>query len=179
MRSYQLAKKLNNDSFLLHSSTGLGSVYNAKKEWETARDYVRQAISLAQKYQVKIYFNKLNNLMGMTYSNTEKVDSAHYYFNGILNRAIEDNDSMLMGYAYNNIANLYMTQRKYVEAIDLLNKSKNISTMQLNPRGYSSILANIGECKLKLNELEEASEYLIESNAIAVSQNFMAIAMMN
>ncbi len=115
----------------------------------------------------------------MTYSNTEKVDSAHYYFNGILNRAIEDNDSMLMGYAYNNIANLYMTQRKYVEAIDLLNKSKNISTMQLNPRGYSSILANIGECKLKLNELEEASEYLIESNAIAVSQNFMAIAMMN
>lgn len=179
LKGKQLSEKLNNTKLILHCLSGLGSVYFVNKEWNLSLKYIRQAMQVANNLNTMRYYPKLTNLIGMNYSGQGKFDSARFYYDQLIEYGRMKNDSIIIGFVYINIANISMRQLNFSEAIDWLNKAKLIHQVQTNTRGMATVYANIGECLLKLGDNKNALLNFNLSNSIAVSQNYLAILMLN
>ncbi|MBE0641097.1 MAG: tetratricopeptide repeat protein, partial [Bacteroidales bacterium] len=112
-KAFQSSEKQGIAKMQVFCSAGLGSVYIETKDWQLAKDYLRKALLIAERKSLEKEIPKLFNLIGIVYSKSSQLDSALYNFEELLKLGIERNDSQLIGFAYINIADVYMISGRY------------------------------------------------------------------
>jgi tetratricopeptide (TPR) repeat protein len=175
LKSYNIALEDKNTQLIIYSAAGLGGVYSEIGDWISAKKYVKIAIDMANKHNYKNDIPKILNLVGIILIGSNELDSAVFYFEDILKSSIQLNDSFLMGCAFNNLASVKIKQGEYSQAIDLLNNSFKINSVQEKSKAVASILGNLGKSYLNLKDYDNALKYLKMSEEIALKQGYLGI----
>lgn len=121
LQSYQLlkdipVKELPNKQEL---TGNIGAAYYQFGDYANARKYLAEAWKTPPSYKKRLPIN-LTNTLGLIYREDHQYDSAEYYLWKSYRMAQANNDSTWMGIAAGNIGITYFYQKKYTEAIPLL-----------------------------------------------------------
>jgi signal transduction histidine kinase len=104
---------------------------------------------------------------GLNYIDTYDYNHALIYFNKALLLNVTETRNQL---AKNHIAQVYLLQKKYYEAIQIFHLLVSNSSVKKNPKDYAKTLDNIGYCYDKIDDsnalhyLEKALKIRIEIN---------------
>jgi Tfp pilus assembly protein PilF/DNA-binding CsgD family transcriptional regulator len=133
----------------------IGTAYFQYGDNATARKFLTEAWAIQPSYKKRLPIN-LTNTLGLIYREEHKYDSADFYLRKSYRMAEAIKDSTWMGIAAGNIGISYYHQKKYDEAIPLL---------ELDVRE-----------SIKANELDNALNSLIILTKISLLKNNLAIA---
>lgn len=114
---------------------------------------------------------KTNNLIGIAYGNLGKLDSAFYYYKSAFEHAKETNDSLQLGYSYNNIGDFYFKSSLFDMALSNIFRAHKIFEALNDKRGLGYTLNDIAKIYFRQNDLQKAQEYFIRSGEIKLSLN--------
>lgn len=176
-KAYKLSEQLKNKTLLVYSSAGLGNVYLVSKDWVNASKYLNEALKIATKERMKDDIPKLLNQLGNIYSTQNLTDSALYYYEALLEAGIDNKDSLMIGFAYTNIASALTEQNRHPEAILLLMKALEISSIQSKPKIVSTIQLNLGQSYMALGDYGNALRYLKNTFETTKKQGYLHLQM--
>ncbi len=127
-----------------------------KYELHTARDYANQILKIAKTNNYPRGIMVAYYLYGLINASLNRFDLAlDDYFEGlkaVINKTDDDSESM----AYENIGRCYGQLEDYEKSIEYFKKSLNLT------KSYS-ICNNIGECYLRMNQIDLAYEFLFDA----------------
>ncbi|MFV8339814.1 tetratricopeptide repeat protein [Flavobacterium sp. LB3P21] len=109
-----------------------------------------------------------NNLFGISAKELKNYDDAVFYYNKILENA---SDSLLRVTPLNNIANVYIEQKKYKDAIILLGPLLKSNVLDTLPYKKAIITDNLGFAYYKDNQIQKGLELMNQALAIRTSIN--------
>jgi len=175
--------KKSNDSVKVDIYTKL--CWNLRNsEPKNAIRYGKFAIKLANQINYKQGIVKAYGFTGVAYRNTGNYAVAFDYYLKGLELAKKYNILEQQGYAYINLGNLYLYQKKTVEAISNLNNALDIANSISNKGMISYCYLNLGRAELHNNKLDSAKTHFIKSleirkamkdeGKIAVSNKYLA-----
>ncbi len=103
---------------------------------------------------------KTYNLLGVTYRNINKYDSAYYYYRLALEYAYLANDTLQIAYAYNNTSTYYFLREQFFLALEHALRANFLfqKINDLKGLGYSN--RNLGKIHLTLGNYSDAIKYL-------------------
>jgi DNA-binding CsgD family transcriptional regulator len=122
----------------------LASSYYSYDDIDNTIKYLQMA--LFTKSRDNRVLNTINNTLGLCYRKLKQYDSSEWYFRKVYENAVQKNDSAWIGIAAGNIGINYFHQKRYDDAIPLLEKdiSFSMATHQLREvAGSMGILATI------------------------------------
>lgn len=132
LQSYHILQELTIEEFptkkehiynIAHAYYAYGDVNSAKNYMREAEETDMPGGAAMSDDKNKIYtYIDLENTLGLIYRNEGKYDSAMYFFTIVQNLAERQNDSVWMGIAAGNMGISYYLQKRYDEAIPLLQK---------------------------------------------------------
>lgn len=163
-----LADSLHEDSLSADLNRMIGTEYKNQENTKLALKYLR--ISLKKSEQLYDNVGIVNSYMtlGNTYKKIAQedstyLDSALTYFNKSLKLAQDIN--YLKGQAgnYNNIGNIYRSQKKYKESLEQFFLALEINQLENNTKWISFNYNNIGVTYQKLEKHETAIIYFLKS----------------
>ncbi len=148
----------------------IGGRYYHYRDFKTAKKYFMEVLQ-------KIPFEKLDNgisklnTLALCYRNLEEYDSSLYYFNKTLGYAVKNNDNLWIGIINGNLGFIKTKQRKYDEAIPLI--EKNIaSSRKFQAMGDLSVaLSELGALLLLKKEYKKDLELQREALDIIKQKN--------
>lgn len=109
-----------------------------------------------------------NNLFGISAKELKNYDDAVFYYNKILENA---SDSLLRVTPLNNIANVYIEQKKYKDAIILLGPLLKSNVLDTLPYKKAIITDNLGFAYYKDNQIPKGLALMNQALAIRTSIN--------
>lgn len=133
----------------------VGSAYMRYGDIEKAIKYLKEAAA-TKRGKADLYFT-MNNSLGVCYRKLKQYDSSERYFRKIYREAIERKDTVWMGIIGGNIGITYYYQKRYEEAIPLLEQDIAAGLAHnviQNAAGSMYILASIYFEQNKINESE-------------------------
>jgi tetratricopeptide (TPR) repeat protein len=191
-----LAKKFSNlgDSYyIVKKFDSAYYYYNRSKEiFETEKDSTYSAYTLIQLARIQLTFGDYsnseetltealpyvhdnlqyqvaaNNLFGISAKELKNYDDAVFYYNKILETA---SDSLLRVTPLNNIANVYIEQKKYKDAIILLRPLLKSNLLDTLPYKKAIITDNLGFAYYKYGSIKKGEELMNQALAIRTSIN--------
>ena len=136
----------------------LGSTYRYRRLFDSSLTEIKKSIydlgSLPPCSEYSYSYSEL----GRTYAETEKTDSAFYFFNLSLNNALLIKDSLCIATALQEIGLIYSIQKKYNDALENIQKSAQIMK-NINPDKLPQIYSSIGRCYYYLGILDSSQLY--------------------
>lgn len=169
LKALRLREQLKDKSIVSSAYHSLANMHYYLKEYEETRKYSKKAI---RSYNLKSkYFRQVANvynLMGVSYYDENKYDSAVYYYNigiDILNNR-EESLPTDYTYLYDNLGNTLTFQNKINEGLVYLRKSIRI---YLQNKNYNNLIWNyqqIVNANITLEELDSAKHYLSLIDAV-------------
>lgn len=109
-----------------------------------------------------------HNLVGLSYLNTESIDSAELYFEKTYDLAREANDSGYISKVVNNLAVVMFYQEKYEDGLDFMIRSAEIDRALNDIDGAVASYINIGAIYLMLGNVDSAE--IVSMKAIEMSE---------
>lgn len=100
----------------------IGGRYYHYRDFKTAKKYFMEVIQKIPFEKIDNGVSKLNTL-ALCYRNLEEYDSSLYYFNKTMEYAVKKNDDLWIGIINGNIGFVKTKQRKYDEAMMLMEKN--------------------------------------------------------
>ncbi len=163
LKAFSLRKNFNNISDIANTTNNIGLVYNKIGKLELALEYF--LLSADKK-------KSIGDWDGLVRTYTNICDT--YFILGNINESLKyqkeaeilsDKIKYLSGTAIvtNLAGNIYRRLKRYDEAIEYYNKSKNIYILKNEKNGIVQALNNIAEIKLELNDIKSAESALGEA----------------
>lgn len=152
---------------------GIGIIYGELDDYEMAEEAFEKAVEASKAAGNEVFAaTNMGNLghVNLRYGN---LDKAFEYFYSAL-EVYETVTHMEVGKAnmYAGIAGVKVTNKKYQEGIDYLQKSINIHRSEDNKRGLAVGLRNMGEIHYRIGNLGGALKFLNESLELCEKINF-------
>jgi tetratricopeptide (TPR) repeat protein/DNA-binding CsgD family transcriptional regulator len=135
-------------------------IYYHMGNWRQAIQYWKKDISLIEKngtwgnYLVGCYNN-----IGISYRKMLQYDTALYYLNKCVERAVATNDEAWIGIGNGNIGDIYADQGKYQEAISYLEEDVRRGYVYYQYGSITTALSRMGICYQGLGQLGKAKVY--------------------
>jgi tetratricopeptide (TPR) repeat protein len=167
LRAYYLLKDLDIKDFpnKMDIVGGTGGIYYSFGDDETAKKLMLEALSYGPSY--KPWFNiAINNNIGFIYQNEGKGDSAIYFFKKSEEIAKDGNNEFLSIKAGGNIGEIYYFQKKYNEAIPLLEANAKACIANNDLLTAAGALLVLGAISLETGNLEKAEEQLLHARSL-------------
>lgn len=123
---------------------GLGGAYFHYEDFENAIKYMREALGV--RTRDRDLLNPIINTLGLCFRKTGIYDSAEFYFRRIYDDAIKRNDTVWVAISGGNIGSTYFLQKRYSEAVPMLEKDVELSLATgviRNAGGTLNVLAQI------------------------------------
>lgn len=118
----------------------LGNINYAYGRYDLAIDYYNKIIThIKSGYSTREFYD-VYKLLGLTYKAMNQTSTSRQHFDKYLEHARQYNDSLKMSDATNNIASLYIIEKKYDEAIQLSQQSTAMN--QRSSAGKSPVKAS-------------------------------------
>lgn len=163
-------QNLNSDSILkkiivLPDTTKINILKNKcwklrNKNPKIALQLCEKALEISETDNLKEYRLGILNFLGVVYLKLGKLDSAYLFYQEVLNQSKLNNDSIQIGYAYNNLGDFYFEKASYTLALENVLSAYNIFNALDNKKGVAYCKNNIGEIYIKQNRLDKAINVL-------------------
>lgn len=155
----------------------LGTAYISQHQPETAREYLAEALQVAEKLAEVDFKRRVLNEIGDTYSEERKFETAIDYYQQGLDIAKELKNRNGEGYGLFKLGNAYLALRQFSEAREYYQNSLEIEHQLGNHIAKANIYHNLGCVFQQLREYEEARYYYqqaLEINIEYVNRNSQA-----
>ena len=153
---------------ILEGYCNRGTEYNYLSKFnESERDYLK-ALTLSRELKDKYMEIMVNSNLGVMYWHWGKPEKAMQYLTTALEMSDESDDAYNIDNTLNTIAEIYTSQKKYVEANEIYQKILNRNVEMDNKRKVALIMTAIGRNLIELNEIDKALGYLNKSLEITV-----------
>ena len=144
---------------------------NREKNPDKAIEYGKLGIEMAQKHDIQEALPELHNFIGVIYQHYKfKTDKAIPYYHMGLQKSLQTNDSVELGYVYNNLGDAFYKIGNVPLASEYAEKSMSIFKKIDDKRGIAYSYINIGYVKRIDNELDSALHYF--NKAIELRKTF-------
>jgi len=144
---------------------------NREKNPDKAIEYAKLGIEMAQKHDIKEALPELHNFIGVIYQHYKfKIDKAIPYYHAGLQKSLQSDDSVELGYVYNNLGDAFYKIGNVPLASEYAEKSMSIFKKIDDKRGIAYSYINKGYVKRIDQELDSALHYF--NKAIEVRKTF-------
>jgi serine phosphatase RsbU (regulator of sigma subunit) len=166
-------KNLPDDSvfFKLKVYRVLSECYFYLNDIDNALKFAKESEKWALLLNNKIELSKVYNNFGILYRNNNDFDKALDYYKKSIKLSIESGDTLTINKQYGNIGVLLEYQNKYKQALSYYKKAYYIEKKHKFDEDLSTSLINLGGIYIKLNQLDSAETFLLQSIKIADSLN--------
>ena len=127
-----------------------------------------ESTTLSRELKDKYMEIMVNSNLGVMYWHWGKPEKAMQYLTTALEMSDESDDAYNIDNTLNTIAEIYTSQKKYVEANEIYQKILNRNVEMDNKRKVALIMTAIGRNLIELNEIDKALGYLNKSLEITV-----------
>ena len=153
-----------------HTRTGITYLQN-NKGLEAIKEFDNAMIQ-AKKYGNSLRVAILQFNKAVTYKTVLiKLDSALFIYGKTIPVFIENGKKEYVSYAFNNIAEVYKTQGKCIDAIKFYKKADSIELKKNRAKTKIILYENISECYSKTEDYKNAFTYLDKLNRLKDSVN--------
>ena len=146
-----------------------------KKNYEVAIKYYQKVLDLTSPDE-KILKASLLNEIGVSYLKGKKDNLAFESIRKALNYAEEAGNRYEISKAYMNFGKIYYSRNEFTKAIENFKTSLEMGCDYCSELEFQGTLISIADAYLKLNQPDQALEYIIEASKLADSYNLMAIS---
>jgi len=150
----------------------LGGSYFRYEDYDHAILYLREALALAP--GSSLAYTTVNTL-GLSYLRAGKPDTALGYFKGIYDKAVANHDSSWTGIAAGNIGNCYFIQKKYREAIPMLETDVNYSLLTSQMKSAAGSLYKLSVIYYLQGDVEKSQQLVEKALGICEVRSFWPI----
>lgn len=147
-----------------------GNRYYYFRDFELAKQYYLEAWRTTPPSSITNHTSKLNSI-ALVYSNLDKIDSSNYYYYKAKESAEKNNDEIWIGIISGNLSANYFKQKKYDEAISLIEKNIRISEKHHQLIDLASSYAIYGEMLLIKKQNKKALEMELKALDIIKFKN--------
>uniref|UniRef100_UPI004048299C tetratricopeptide repeat-containing sensor histidine kinase n=1 Tax=Flavobacterium sp. TaxID=239 RepID=UPI004048299C len=142
----------------VYALLGMAEIQNTRSDFVGLEETITEALSILDE---TMYKSNLYNLLGIAYQEQYNYDNALLYYDRTLNLT---NDELYKCIIKNNIAVVYIEQKRNKEAIEILTPILNDIILRAeNISYYAKIIDNLGFAYFKNNQKEKGYGYLKES----------------
>lgn len=169
-KSAKLKESIHHLKGLVDVWNDIGIVYEQMNEGDKAIEYYQKALEVLE--QTKASPQKLANIynnIGVVLYDQGKMEQALQYFEKSLAIRLQIN-SPLIESSYTNIANVYLLQKKYDEAVKLYHQAYAITQKQNNPEKATLQLLSLGLAKMYQKQYD-SSQYYIQEGLMSAQKN--------
>lgn len=167
-KAYKLSLHLSDPELTYLSLVGLGRILEEMAQLEDALTYYRLARQTADQNSLPEYLNEVSLNIGNVFLLHEQYDSAEYYYSMSWQGAKQLNDSVQMGFAANNLGEMYLKIKHPTEAENYLLQAKHIKA-QHTPANLALTLSNLASLYLLKKDILVATQYGEEALSSALA----------
>lgn len=150
-----------NKSIYLYEFAG---IYYRYEDNPTALAYLKKALAITPTSH-KLY-NTINNTIGLCYRRMKMYDSAEYYFIRVYNNAPKNAGDPWEGIASGNIGITYFYEKKYDEAIPLIEKDMNMGFITRQLKSSAAAMHMLSRIYYERKEYIRAEQLLTKALTI-------------
>ncbi|MCF8232029.1 MAG: tetratricopeptide repeat-containing sensor histidine kinase [Bacteroidales bacterium] len=144
---------------------------NREKNPDKAIEYAKLGIEMAQKHDIQKALPELHNFIGVIYQHYKfQIDKAIPHYHKGLQKSLQNNDSIELGYVYNNLGDAFYKIGNVPLASEYAEKSMSIFKKIDDKRGIAYSHINKGYVKRIDQELDSALHYF--NKAIELRKTF-------
>ena len=173
LEAYNIYSKFSSKEFPLKYNFlyNLGMGYYRFRDFSDAIPIFTEAKNTETDYMYPA-LTDLYNTIGLCYRHSGRYDSAEHYFGMSYDIAKRDNRMAWIGIAGGNLGITYYLEKRYKEAIPLLENDIKIGLEhhKLNDNAAKSI-AILGDVYMELNDKHKGMELLLQANQIVIDGN--------
>ncbi len=137
----------------------LGTAYISQYQPKIAREYLEEALQIAEKLADRNFKGQILNKIGDAYSEEKKFETAINYYQQGLDIAKELKNRGGEAYALFKLGTAYLDLRQFLEARKYYQKSLEIDEELGDRYSQAKTYHNLGRVAQKLGEFEEARDY--------------------
>jgi len=130
-----------------------------KRDFESAKKYMRRGIYLAEKNQFKNNLTSLYDDYGILHEESNNLDSAMFYYQRAFKVKPEVHDTIGIPYSLNNIAGVYTMKGDFKKALDYAARSDVYRNKEKGDFGRAMNLVLYGEIYIAMGEPDSALSY--------------------
>lgn len=152
----KIFEKINDFEGVAGTLNNIALIYYREGAYNTA---IRNLLEVIRIHESKIkvdFIGPVYNNLGAIYQDIREYDKALYYFNLALNPAI--NKENFIASSMMNIADIYIEQYKYHDALELLQRANNILIKYQNKASQQAVLYLRAQALTGLKKYDEAIE---------------------
>ncbi|MFH7005216.1 tetratricopeptide repeat-containing sensor histidine kinase [Flavobacterium bizetiae] len=139
----------------------MASIQQVNGDYYGSKETLTEALHLLKKKD--IYSASINNYFGIADKELSLYNDAIYYYK----EALKDcKDEISKQPSLNNIAVVYIHQKKYKEALKVLESILEQKSLDQNPSRKARVLDNLGYAYYKSGNIEKGLSLMIESNQL-------------
>jgi signal transduction histidine kinase len=144
---------------IIYSLLKIAIIQQIQGDYASSETSATEAIPFFQKETNLYYKCAVYNILGINYENLYDYDNAIYYYNQALKHAVDELQKIVL---QNNIAVVYLDQKKYQQAIAILLPLTLTKEVSKNKENYARILDNLGYSYFRLGDTKSLT-YLNQS----------------
>jgi signal transduction histidine kinase len=161
-RSYELRRKVGNQSMMINSQMNLGQYYSQRQNYPLALSYYRDALGLAEELQDKWSLARISLRLGQLYGARKEYSKAFQYLEAALSMAEGMESKEIQLEAFYVLYELYKTRGHYQQSLDSYLSYAAIREEMMNVESRTRI-ANL-ESRYDLVNKEKEIERLEKDN---------------
>lgn len=163
LKCLELRKKANDEKGQISSYNNIGDTYTVIGDYENALKY----------FNICLSFNLSNHMKAIVYYNIGEVNyfkknykTAQEYIQKGLEFGIETDYWQIIIAAYQMQANIFILNKKYHEAIVVLEKAQEVAELKKSKEDQYPLYELLAEVYAKLNGYQKAYDYLAKFNKL-------------
>ena len=156
---YEIAEKLKNDTFNIHSLIVSGLSYKVLEKSDLAISFLKQAYDKSIENGNDTKTASIAFEIGSVYLEIDNLDSSLFYNQIALNKYIKIKDLKKQANILNKIGIIYRKYGEYDNAIKTFQEAIKIHEKLDNPLGKASLLTSIGSAYYKFNDFKNAKKF--------------------
>jgi serine phosphatase RsbU (regulator of sigma subunit)/Tfp pilus assembly protein PilF len=170
-KALEINETLHDSIGISSTSNNIGLVYWNLKEFEEAVKFYRNSLQISEFLKDSNNIASALNNIGIISVENNEFDAGLENFIESLNILIQINDKTRISTAYNNIGFVYELKEQYNEAVKNYQHSLDVAFSQNASFDIAQACNNIGSVYLKINNLENALEFLSigKENALKIN----------
>jgi signal transduction histidine kinase len=166
LKSTVLFKEEGSSTYIAYNHIGMAQIQQTSGDYYSSEETMTEALPYINNDLQ--YRMAANNLFGIAAEELKNYDDAVIYFIKVLKAA---NDSVSRVTAFNNIATVYMEQKKYEKAIALLKPILKSTILDTLPSRKARIIDNLGFAYYKDNHIQKGLALMKQALVIRTSSN--------
>ncbi|WP_237589052.1 tetratricopeptide repeat-containing sensor histidine kinase [Polaribacter sargassicola] len=168
----EYAKEKRDSLMLLISNNAYAAYFWDSKHPYKSRKFYDKSILITQKKELQKYRSTIYSNLAHLYSLNQK-DSAKYYFDKTL-KSIDKLDKKQLLDTYINYCNFFQSQKKFKQAILLLEKAEKIKIADYQQKYNKILYKKFADCYKETGNYKKAYEYYEKYDIIKDSLNITA-----